>query len=223
MKLEWKKDEKALYLPPAKPRLVDVPAFQFLCVSGTGNPNKPEFARYIEALFSVSWAIKMGYKKEPQLPPGYTDYTVYPLEGVWDIAEHAREAATAAAASAGAGTGAGLPAGFDKDDLVFTLMIRQPAFVSADYAAEKIDLTANKTGNDLVAQLKLEVLAEGCCVQCMHIGPYDDEPATFAAMEAFAAEQSLTRELKIHREIYISDFRRTAPEKLKTVLRFKVR
>ena len=205
MKHEWRKKEKNIYLPKPKPEIIDVPEFQFLTIAGEGNPNNDSFSEYITVLYSLSYAIKMGLKKEGNLPD-YTDYTVYPLEGVWDINEEAKKNFT--------GT-------INKNDFIFTLMIRQPDFVKPDFVEKMKVITKKKKPHPLIDQVKFEKIREGECVQMLHIGSYDDEPASFKKMEEFAEENDLVRPTKVHREIYLSDFRKVAPEKLKTVLRFK--
>jgi hypothetical protein len=207
LKHEWRRAEKSLYLPKAKPELVEVPAQRFITLYGEGNPNSAPFLECISALYSVAYGIKMTLKKESIRPEGYCDFTVYPLEGIWDITDAAKQTYN--------GT-------LNKDDLVFTLMIRQPDFVSPAYFEQIMRQVQLKKPQRLLDQVKFETITEGRCIQMMHVGPYDDEPATFEQMEAFATSIDLERKSKIHREIYISDFRRTAPERLKTVLRFQV-
>lgn len=206
MKHEWRKKEKELYLPKTKPEVINIPEFNFLTISGEGNPNSEFFSEYIGALYAVSYPIKMTLKKRPK-PYGYSDYTVYPLEGVWDINEEAKKTFN--------GT-------INKDDLVFKLMIRQPGFVSEDFAKEMIESARRKKPNELISEVKFERINEGKCIQMMHIGSYDNEPESFEIMEAFAESENLKRVSKIHREIYLSDFRKVAEEKLKTILRFRV-
>ncbi len=111
----------------------------------------------------------------------------------------------------------------DKNDFVFKLMIRQPDFVTEDFAREMLDLTKKKKPHPFLEQVKFEKITDGLCVQMLHSGSYDDEPASFKIMEEFAEKENLTRLSKNHREIYLSDFRKVAPEKLKTVLRFWVK
>lgn len=207
LKHEWRKKEKAVYLPKSKPEIIDVPAYQFLRIRGEGNPNSAHFAGYITALYSLSYAIKMTLKKVENPPQNYVDYTVYPLEGVWDINEAAKNNFTGR---------------INKDDLIFTLMIRQPNFIRRAFFEEMLALTQKKKPQELLAQLSFETIKEGKCIQMLHVGSYDNEPESFDLMEAFGKEQNLTRVSKIHREIYLSDFRKVAEEKLKTVLRFKV-
>jgi hypothetical protein len=209
MKHEWRKKEKQVYIPKAKPEQIEIPEYNFLTISGKGNPNNPEFADYIGALYPICYGIKMGLKKDPILD-GYYDYTVYPLEGVWDISDEAKASYTK-------------DSKLNKDDLVFTLMIRQPNFVTKEYALNTIEQVKLKKPNPLFNKVKFENIKEGNCIQMLHIGSYDDEPATFEIMEEFAKNIGLQRESKIHREIYLSDFRKVPTEKLKTVLRFKLK
>ena len=206
MKHEWRKKEKEVYLPKNKPEIINIPSYQFITVSGKGNPNDPFFSEYIQVLYALSYAIKMTLKKTDLKPKGYTDYPVYPLEGVWDINEAAKKNYN--------GT-------INKDDLVFTLMIRQPNFVTKTFFKEMLALTKQKKKpNDLFEKVHFKKIKEGCCIQMLHIGSYDNEAASFEIMEAFAETNNYIRQSKVHREIYLSDFRRVATEKLKTVLRF---
>lgn len=206
MKHEWKKAEKAFYGPKAKPEIVTVPTFNFFTIKGQGNPNDPAFAEYIGVLYSLSYAIRMSHKGD-HAPEGYFEYTVYPLEGVWDITDEAK---------------AVYDGSLDKDSLVFHLMIRQPDFVTADYAAETIARVQAKKPHELLSQVEFGSIEEGVSVQMMHLGSFDNEPESFRQMEAFATELGLRRKSLIHREIYLSDVRKVAPEKLRTVLRFGV-
>lgn len=206
MKHEWRKKEKDFYLPKANPQLIEIPEFKFFTVSGEGNPNSAQFKDYITVLYALSYGVKMSAKKGIE-PPGFFDHTVYPLEGVWDINEKAKENFT--------GT-------INKDDLVFKLMMRQPDFVDQNFADKIMTLTKEKKPHPLLDHVKFESITEGKCVQMLHLGSYDNEPETFKIMEAFTEENGLSRVSKIHREIYLSDARKVAPEKLKTVLRFNV-
>ncbi len=205
MKHEWRKREKNIYLPKNKPEIIDIPEFQFLTIAGEGSPNSEVFSDYITVLYSLSYAIKMRLKKENPFPD-YTDYTVYPLEGVWDLNEEAKK---------------NFNGKINKDDFVFTLMIRQPDFVDEKFVEKMKVLTKEKKSHPLLEQIKFEKIRDGLSIQMLHIGSYDDEPASFKIMEDFAEENKLIRPSKVHREIYLSDFRKVAPEKLKTVLRFK--
>jgi hypothetical protein len=206
MKHDWKKDDKRFYLPGEKPELIVVPAFKFYSIEGKGNPNDAFFAEYIGVLYSLSYAIKMS-PKQGFAPKEYSEYTVFPLEGVWDIDEDAKKNFN--------GT-------FDKNSLVFTLMIRQPDFVTIDFAGEALDRTRKKKPHDLLNTVKFGTIEEGPCVQMLHTGSYDSEPRSFKKMEEFALANNLKRISHTHREIYLSDARKVAPEKLRTVLRFQI-
>ena len=205
-KHEWRKKEKALYLPKNKPEVIDIPEFKFITIEGEGNPNDSVFTNYIGALYSLAYTIKMMPKKMDRQPKGYFDFTVYPLEGVWDINDKAK---------------ANFKGRINKDDLVYKLMIRQPDFVSENFYSEMLEVAKEKKKNPLLEQINFERLSEGRCVQMLHLGPFEDEPASFEIMEDFAKSEGVVRLSKIHREIYLSDYRKVAPEKLKTVLRFQ--
>jgi hypothetical protein len=207
MKHDWRKLEKTIYLPKNKPEVVNIPEYKFLTIEGAGNPNSDFFSECISALYSMAYAVKMAPKKQKIKPRGYYDYTVYPLEGIWDINEKAKEVFD--------GT-------INKNDLVFKLMIRQPGYLDASLFGEMLELTKEKKPQDLLNDVKFEKITDGMCVQMLHIGSYDAEPASFRIMEVFSEDKNLKRISKSHREVYLSDFRKVAPEKLKTVLRFGV-
>ncbi|MEZ5071238.1 MAG: GyrI-like domain-containing protein [Bacteroidales bacterium] len=206
MKHEWRKKEKGIYVPGNAPEIVEIPAYRFFTVSGEGDPNSEQFGEYIGVLYSLSYGVKMSPKKG-MAPDGFHDYTVYPLEGVWDLREEARKDSAA---------------GFSKEDLVFTMMIRQPDFVDESFAMRILGEMARKKPHPLLDQVRFETLEEGKCVQMLHLGSYDSEPESFRRMEEFAAGKGLTRLSKTHREIYLSDPGKVASDKLKTVLRFRV-
>jgi len=206
MKHEWKKNEKQFYLPKNKPELIRIPKFKFFVIDGKGNPNDDFFAEYVGVLYSLSYGVKMSPKKGIE-PKGYFDYTVYPLEGVWDLSEEAKKSFN--------GT-------IDKNNLVFNLMIRQPDFVDSNFALQILELTKKNKPHDLLEQIRFEEIVEGDCIQMLHLGSYDSEPASFEIMESFADQENCKRLLKTHREIYLSDARRISPDKLKTILRFSV-
>ena len=137
----------------------------------------------------------------------YYDYTVYPLEGVWDLDENAKANGMKV---------------LDKNSLVYTIMIRQPEFITEEIAYENLNRVKRKKPNELLDIVKFENIEEGACVQMLHQGSYDEEPESFKKMALFAAEHNLRRKYHFHREIYLTDARKTTPEKLKTVLRFQV-
>lgn len=206
MKKEWRKHEKQLYLPKDKPVLIDVPKFNFFTIKGKGNPNNDFFAEYIGVLYSVSYSVRMSYKWGNP-PIGYYDYTVYPLEGVWDIDDKSNNEK-------------GI---INKDNLVFEIMIKQPEFVTEDFAKTIIEKTKKKKPHELLDKIDFKSIEEGKCVQMLHKGSYDDESKSFDLMEIFCKENNFQRISMKHREIYLNDARKTETEKLKTVLRFKVK
>lgn len=206
IKKEWRKLEKNFYLPKKTPTIIDIPEFNFYSIKGEGNPNSEKFGEYVGVLYSLSYAIRMSPKKGYQ-PDNYFEYTVYPLEGVWDIKEEAKENFKE----------------LNKDDLVFDMMIRQPDFVDEAYAEKIIEIVKKSKPHELLEEVKFVSLTDGKCVQMMHLGSYDSEPVSFKIMEDFIEENGYKRVSKIHREIYLSDPRKTAPEKLKTVLRCRIK
>ncbi len=206
MKYEWRKEEKEIYLPPKKPVVIDIPQFKYVTISGSGNPNSPFFGECVEALYAVSYAIRMSHKKGLQ-PENFYEYTVYPLEGVWDLSENAKKSFEGIV---------------NKDELVFTLMIRQPNFVSNEFAETAKEWAKKKKPNPHIQEISFGETSDGKCIQMMHLGSYDNEQESFALMNEFARKNQLKRKSRQHKEIYISDPRKVAPEKLKTVLRFKV-
>jgi hypothetical protein len=205
MKLEWKKAEKQLYLPGNEPAAITVPKMKYFSISGKGNPNSEAFQEKIGVLYALAYAVRM-MPKSGVTPEGFQEYTVYPLEGIWDLSEKGRQSDV-----------------LDKDQLVYKIMIRQPDFVTAEIAAAAMEKARKKVPPDLLDQAAFEEMEDGFCVQMMHIGPFDSEPASFAKMDRYLTENGLARTSKIHKEIYLSDFRKTKPEALKTVLRYFVK
>ncbi len=202
MKVDYKKDFKQLYMPGKQPSIVDVPRMPFFTVSGSGNPNGEDFSQAIEALYSMSYAVRMSYKSE-EVPEGYYEYTVFPLEGEWDLVDRTKPPT-------------------DKSNLKYTIMIRQPDFVTEQWFMRWLDKVKNKKANPYLDNVRFENREEGLCCQMMHLGSFDDEPASFARMEAFCIANGYRRASKLHREIYLSDPRKTESDKLRTVLRFHV-
>lgn len=205
--VDYKKTQKELYQPGSAPSIVDVPEMAFVATDGRGDPNTSEaYTNAVQMLYGISFTIKMNKKWA-----GYFNYVVLPLEGFWSL--------DAAAFRGGAPIA-------DKDKLIWTSLIRLPNFVTADiFQAAKEALAKKKPALDL-SLLRLEKITEGLCVQAMHTGPYDDEPATITKMERYAAEQGYASDFtqtRRHHEIYLGDPRRTAPEKLKTVIRHPIR
>ncbi|MEW9079415.1 GyrI-like domain-containing protein [Terrisporobacter glycolicus] len=204
MKHEWRKKEKQYYLPKTKPEIINMGKFKFIRIAGSGNPNSEEFSEKVGALYSIAYAIKMMPKKSIT-PDGYFDYTVYPLEGIWGLDEEGKKKDV-----------------FDKNNLVYNIMIRQPDFVTKEVFDLAVNLTKKKKTNKYLDEIEFDNIDEGMCVQMMHTGPFDEEYKTFEVMKKFCEDKNLSIKDKNHREIYISDFRKTSPEKLKTVLRYMV-
>lgn len=204
MKIEWKKTEKQIYLPGNNPVTVTIPKMKYFSISGVGNPNQSGFSEKISVLYGMAYAIRM-MPKWGITPEGYEEYTVYPLEGIWDLTTEGRQSAT-----------------LDKDQLVYKIMIRQPEFVIpavVDMARMRVQ---KKNPSPLLDQVVFEEMEDGHCVQMMHTGSFDSEPLSFARMDAYLDSEGLARKSKTHKEIYLSDISKTKPEALKTVLRYFV-
>lgn len=201
-KLEYKKVFKDLYLPPSKPTIIDVPPIKFAVIRGEGDPNGDAFALATEALYAFSYAVKMSYKSD-DVPDDFYDYTVFPLEGEWDLVDKSKSSK-------------------DKSNYAYAIMIRQPDFLTDELFERFIKVAKKKKQNPEIARITYETFSDGLCCQMMHMGSYDDEPASFEKMEAFCVDNGYQRTSKLHREIYLSDPRKTETAKLKTVLRFKV-
>ena len=155
-------------------------------------------------MYTLSYGIRM-LPKKGVTPEGFVEYTVFPLEGIWDLDEEGRKMKE-----------------LNKDHLIYKLMIRQPEFVTEDLF-QKVLETARKKKPDLpLERVKFETWEDGLCVQMMYVGSYDEEPKTFRVMEQFCKNENLVRTDLTHKEIYITDPRKTSPEKAKTVLRFQV-
>ena len=206
---DFKKEFKDLYLPKTTPSIVDVPKMRFIMVDGKGNPNtSPFYKEAVEVLYGLSYTIKMSKKGSVQ-PEGYFDYVVPPLEGLWWFENNYFD-----------GNVIGR-----KDEFCWTMMIRQPEFVTSEvFEMAKASLSKKKPELN-VSIARLEDFTEGLCAQVMHIGSYDDEPPTVAVLEEYIESQgykTVMSGLRQHHEIYISDPRKTAPEKLKTVIRHPI-
>lgn len=204
MKFEWKKQEKNLYLPKGKPNLITVPKQKFIMIRGKGNPNDEEFSEKIGVLYSLAYAVRM-MPKQGYTPDGYFEYTVYPLEGIWDLTKEGRQSDT-----------------LNKDELLYTIMIRQPDFVTQEVFDKAFENVRKKKNHHLLDTVTFETMEDGLSVQMMHVGSYDDEPQSFEQMKKFIKENDLEIITLRHREIYISDARKTEKSKLKTVLRYMV-
>jgi len=202
--VDFKKTQKDLYMPGAKPCIIDVPEMAFIMLDGEGDPNTAaSFQAAVEALYGLSYAIKMS-KNGAARPEGYFDFVVPPLEGLW----------------LAGGMGAA-----DKSGFRWTLMIRQPDFVTAEVYETARGVLAKKKPGLNGSAARFERFAEGLCAQAMHTGPYDDEPATVGALERFIAASGCRADFsdtRRHHEIYLGDPRKTVPEKLRTVIRIPI-
>jgi len=205
MKHEWRKHEKNLYVPKQKPELIYVPEQKFLMIDGEGNPNNNEFSERVKVLYSLSYVIRM-MPKRGYTPEGYFEYTVYPLEGLWDLTEKGRKLDR-----------------LNKDELLYTIMIRQPDFVTEEVVDKAFEIARKKEPHSLLDKVYFGTIEDGLSVQMLHIGPYDTEPQSFEMMKKFIEENNLEIKTLRHREIYLSDARKVEPAKLKTVLRYTVR
>ena len=145
-KYEWKKKEKNFYQPKSKPEIIDIPSFKFFTIEGKGNPNDEFFGDYIGVLYSLSYVVKMSYKKGIE-PKGFYDYTVYPLEGFWDLTEKGREESKKGI--------------INKEELLFKLMIRQPDFVDEAYAKFIVEEVKKNKPHALLNDIKFEEIEEG--------------------------------------------------------------
>lgn len=209
MAFDYKKEYKEFYAPPKKPTIVEVPPMNYLAVRGQGDPNEEggEYKESIGLLYAIAFTIKMSKKGEHKID-GYFDYVVPPLEGFW--------------------WQNGIEGDFDlskKDALSFISCIRLPDFVTKEEFDWAIAEVTAKKKQDFS---KVEFLSvdEGICVQCLHLGPYDDEPETVEKMHAFAEAEGYVLDFgkgRLHHEIYLSDPRRCAPERLRTVVRHPIK
>ncbi|MBR4223821.1 MAG: GyrI-like domain-containing protein [Oscillospiraceae bacterium] len=208
MPFDFKKEYKEYYMPPKTPTIVTVPPMRYIAVRGQGDPNVEdgEYQRAIGILYGIAFTIKMSKKGDRQIE-GYYDYVVPPLEGFWW-----QEGMT----------------GVDyahKEGFRWISLIRLPDFVTKDDFDWAVEEASRKKGGDFSAAEYMSY-DEGLCVQCMHIGPYDDEPATVELMHKYMMDRGYELDItdsRYHHEIYLSDARRTAPDKLKTVIRHPIR
>ena len=208
MVFDFKKEYKEFYMPKGTPSIVIVPKMNYIAVRGTGDPNREdgEYKQAIGLLYGIAFTIKMSKKGDHRIE-GYFDYVVPPLEGFWwqdgiDGIDYAR-----------------------KEDFRWISVIRLPDFVTEDDFSWAVNEATKKKKQDF-SSVEFLTVEEGLCVQCMHIGSYDDEPATVARMHEFIKQQGYELDItdkRLHHEIYLSDARKVAPEKLKTVIRHPVK
>ncbi len=208
MAFDYKKEYKEFYMPKNKPSIVNIPAMNYIAVRGKGNPNEDdgEYKKSIELLYGIAFTIKMSYKGDYKID-GYFDYVVSPLEGFW--------------------WQDGIK-GMDynkKDELNFISIIRLPDFIREKDNKWAINEARKKKKEDF-SKVEFFIYEEGLCVQCMHIGSYDDEPITTKLMEDYAREHGYEiniTDTRYHHEIYLSDPRRSETAKLKTVIRHPIK
>ena len=208
MAFDFKKEYKEFYMPPKKPSIVTVPKMNYIAVRGQGDPN-PEESEYKQAiglLYGIAFTIKMSKMGSHKID-GYFDYVVPPLEGFWW-----QEGDTGVDYSR-------------KDDFNWISVIRLPDFVTREDFEWAVEEATKKKKTDF-SKVEFFTYDEGLCVQCMHIGPYDDEPATVELMHNFMEEQGYELDItdeRMHHEIYLSDARKVSQEKLKTVIRHPIK
>lgn len=214
-KLDYKKEYKDLYMPKAKPSIIDVPPMNFIMIDGTGDPNAEggEYKQAVELLYGLSYSIKMS-KMGTNKIDGYFEYVVPPLEGLWWLSDSSH---------------------FDfsiKEKFCWTAMIRQPEFVTKEVFKWACSEIAKKKPDLDTSKARLQVFKEGLCVQMMHIGPFDDEPRTIEKIGAFIEENNYKDAIsdiqpdgmiRRHHEIYLSDPRKIELSKMKTVIRHPVK
>ena len=206
---DYKKEYKALYLPKEMPSIVEVPSMQYAAVRGHGDPNEPdgEYGRAVAVLYGISYTIKMSYKGNRKVD-GFFEYVVPPLKGFWWMEGGAPDVDYR-----------------NKSGFNWISIIRVPEFVTEEVFAWAKEEAQRKKGID-TSLAELITVSEGLCVQCLHIGSYNEEPATVAKMDRYLLEQGYENDisdLRRHHEIYLSDPRKVSPERMKTVIRHPVR
>ena len=204
MKHEWRKQEAQYYLPKERVEILMVPKFNYMVVKGQGSPDSEEFQERVNALYTAAYSIRM-MPKSGYTPEGYYDYTVYPLEGLWTLGGEWDEFEP-----------------LDKTQLDYELMIRQPEFVTTEIFAYALEKSRAKADHDVLDSLEMRGIEDGSCVQILHVGSYDDEMRSFDLIKDFLWSNGLMRTSMRHREIYLSDPRKTEKDAIRTVLRVRV-
>lgn len=208
MAFDFKKEYKEFYLPPERPEIVTVPRANYIAVQGSGDPNEPDgdYQRAIGVLYAVAYTLKMSYKTDHRID-GFFEYVVPPLEGFWW-----QEGVS------------GMDYG-NKAALQWLSVIRLPDFVTEADFRWAVETAAKKKKLDCSAA-KFLTVEEGLCVQIMHVGPFDDEPRSVALMDESIRQSGYENDFsaeRLHHEIYLSDARKVAPEKWRTVIRHPIR
>ena len=202
MKYEWKKNEKYLYGVKQKPQLIEVPSAYYIMIKGEGNPNKSDFSNRVSALYSLAYGIKMLFKNMEKEELEYSDFTVFPLEGIWEKSDDEE---------------------FDKNKLKYTIMIKQPYFITKEIVELAFEKVKKKKPNELYDEVSFDSIESKKAIQILHIGSFDTEIESFEKLDNFASEMNLERSEKLHTEIYLNNKNRTAEDKLKTILRYTVK
>lgn len=202
MKYEWKKNEKNLYGVKQKPQLIDVPTAYYIMIKGEGNPNESDFSNRVSALYSLAYGIKMLFKNMEKEELEYSDFIVFPLEGIWEKSDDEE---------------------FDKNKLKYTIMIKQPYFITKEIFDLAFEKVKKKKPNELYDEVSFDCIESKKAIQILHIGSFDTEIESFEKLDNFANEMNLERSEKLHTEIYLNNKNRTAEDKLKTILRYNVK
>lgn len=202
MKYEWKKNEKNLYGAKQKPQLIDVPTAYYIMIKGEGNPNESDFSNRVSALYSLAYGIKMLFKNMEKEELEYSDFIVFPLEGIWEKSDDEE---------------------FDKNKLKYTIMIKQPYFITKEIFELAFEKVKKKKPNELYDEVSFDCIESKKAIQILHIGSFDTEIESFEKLDNFANEMNLERSEKLHTEIYLNNKNRTAEDKLKTILRYNVK
>ena len=202
MKYEWKKNEKNLYGVKQKPQLIEIPSAYYIMIKGEGNPNESDFSNRVSALYSLAYGIKMLFKNMKKEELEYSDFTVFPLEGIWEKSDDEE---------------------FDKNKLKYTIMIKQPYFITKEIFDLAFEKVKKKKPNELYDEVSFDCIESKKAIQILHIGSFDTEIESFEKLDNFASEMNLERSEKLHTEIYLNNKNRTAEDKLKTILRYNVK
>ena len=202
MKYEWKKNEKNLYGVKQKPQLIEIPSAYYIMIKGEGNPNESDFSNRVSALYSLAYGIKMLFKNMEKEELEYSDFTVFPLEGIWEKSDDEE---------------------FDKNKLKYTIMIKQPYFITKEIFELAFEKVKKKKPNELYDEVSFDCIESKKAIQILHIGSFDTEIESFEKLDNFANEMNLERSEKLHTEIYLNNKNRTAEDKLKTILRYDVK
>ncbi|WOK07982.1 GyrI-like domain-containing protein [Imperialibacter roseus] len=205
-KIDLSKIDKTYYTAKQKPELVTLAPAQYLSIAGQGDPSSKGFAECIEALYSVAYIIKFDWKAAEK------DFVVPKLEGQWWFDEDKYGGVSMTDA----------PTKIPRSEWMFRLLIRLPEFVEKGNVATAASNVVSKKGMELARQVKYFEMNEGNVVQILHVGPFDKEPESLGKLQGFIEANNLKRN-GLHHEIYLSDFRKTAPDKLKTILREPVK